>query len=89
MYNNYVIVVWFSELIFELICKLKEWCKLNFDIVYVIVFFFIYIILGYILYKLFLIIYIKICCCFLEIDGDEKVIRKSKGVSDRFVFWYY
>lgn len=89
MYNNYVTVVRPSEPIFEPICKSKEWCKLNFDIVYATVFPFIYIILGYISYKLFLTIHIKTCCCFPEIDGDEKVIRKSKGVSDRFAFWYY
>lgn len=77
---------------FELICKNvkdKDVCNFFLDIVYVIVFFFVYIILGYILYKIFLINYFKICCCFFEINEDEGVIRKNKGVSDRFVFWYY
>lgn len=90
MYNNYGTVVRPSEPIFEPICKKsKDSCELNLDIAYATVFPFIYIILGYISYKLFLTIHIKICCCFSEIDGDEKVIRKSKGVSDRFAFWYY
>lgn len=92
IYNNYGTVVRPSEPIFEPICKESKdscECELILDIVYATVFPFIYIILGYISYKLFLAISIKTCCCFPEIDGDEKVIRKSNGVIDRFAFWYY
>lgn len=87
IYNNYGTVVRPSEPIFEPITN--DSCELKWDIVYATVFPFIYIILGYISYKIFLTFHIKTCCCFPEIDGDEKVIRKSKGVSDRFAFWYY
>lgn len=87
IYNNYGTVVRPSEPIFEPITN--DSCELKWDIVYATVFPFIYIILGYISYKIFLTFHIKTCCCFPEIDGDEKVIRKSKGVIDRFAFWYY
>lgn len=87
IYNNYGTVVRPSEPIFEPITN--DSCELKWDIVYATFFPFIYIILGYISYKIFLTFHIKTCCCFPEIDGDEKVIRKSKGVIDRFAFWYY
>lgn len=92
MYNNYGTVVRPSEPIFEPMCKQSKdscECELKWDIVYATVFPFIYIILGYISYKIFFTIQSKACCCFPEIDGDEIVIRKSKGVSDRFAFWHY
>lgn len=90
MYNNYGTVVRPSEPIFEPMCKtLDDSCELILDVCYATVFPFIYIIIGYISYKIFMTVYSKTCCCFPEIDEDEKVIRKSKGVSDRFAFRYY
>lgn len=92
MYNNYLNVVRPSEPMFELICenaKDKDVCNFSLDIVYATVFPFVYIILGYISYKIFLTNHFKTCCCFPEINEDEGVIRKSKGVSDRFAFRYY
>lgn len=90
MYNNYGTVVRPNEPIFECICKKNdETCEWVLDIVYATVCPFIYIFLGYASYKIFLTNHSKTCCCFPEIDDDEKVIRKSKGVSDRFTFRYY